>query len=214
MARNGRCFVRRCSRAPNRRVGPTSRSGWATRPSRALTPTATARPSPAAASARPAWSQNRFEPGSIHGKCADSIRCATTLSRRSSSTHRARISAMRFGSTPIARWCCRARPVTARNPSADRPRIITASPISRWRAASPSTTSLHKLPGGPGWIGNGAASRSPRIKPVGTGFRCISTRAKNSCCFGCARPTATTTVPATGSCQPAKPNSSHPLISR
>ena len=35
--------------------------------------------------------------------------------------------AMRCGSMPIDRSCCRATPATAANPSADRPRIITAS---------------------------------------------------------------------------------------
>ena len=63
--------------------------------------------------------------------------------------------------------------------NADRPRIISASPISGRQAASPSTTSLSKSPAWPGWTGNGAASRSLRIKPDGTGFRCISTPAKS-----------------------------------
>ena len=54
---------------------------------------------------------------------------------------------------------CRATPATAGNPSANRPRIITASRSSRRPAASPSTTGRSRSPGRPGWTGNGAASR-------------------------------------------------------
>src|SRR5216683_2883345 len=63
--------------------------------SRAPTPTATAKPSPGAGSARPALRQSRSGRGSIHGKCAAPIRCATRPSRRSNSMRRARISAPR-----------------------------------------------------------------------------------------------------------------------
>jgi hypothetical protein len=54
----------------------------------------------------------------------------------------------------------------------DRLRIISASLISRRRAASPSTTGRPRSPGRPGWTGSGAASRSPRTRPGGTGSRC------------------------------------------
>ena len=56
--------------------------------------------------------------------------------RRSTSPRRAPISATRCGSTPSGRWCCRATPATAANPSAARPRITTASRISRRTARS------------------------------------------------------------------------------
>ena len=51
----------------------------------------------------------------------------------------------------------------------------------------------------PGWIANGAASRWPPIKPGGTGCHCIAMAARNSCCFGCAGPTAIPLFPANGS---------------
>src|SRR5216684_3084859 len=70
---------------------PISKSGWAMRLSRARTSTATAKPLAGAGSARPALRQSRSGRGSIHGKCAALIRCATRPSRRSHSMSRARI---------------------------------------------------------------------------------------------------------------------------
>ena len=96
-----------------------------------------------------------------------------TPSRRSISPHPARISPMRSISKPIVRSCCKATAATARNPSASRRHIITASPSSRFPATSPSTTSKSPSRGRPGWTGNGAASRWRRTKPAGTGSRCI-----------------------------------------
>src|SRR6202047_840311 len=64
---------------------------------------------------------------------------------------------------------------------------------------------------GQAWMaGKGAASRSPPIKPGGTGWPCISTPAKSSCCFGCVGPTATTTFPENGFGLTAKPGRSLP----
>ena len=87
------------------------------------------KPLRAAASVRPASKPSRFSPGSMPGRCAGSMRCATQCWRRSNSRRRAPISPTRCGSTPTGRWCCRATPATAGNPTADRPRIITASRI-------------------------------------------------------------------------------------
>ena len=100
-------------------------------------------------------------------------RCATPCWRRSTSRRRAPIFPTRCGSTPTGRWCCRATPATAANRNADRPRIITASRFSRRAAASASATSPSRSLALPGWTGSGAASRLARIRPDGTGSRCI-----------------------------------------
>ena len=69
--------------------------------------------------------------------------------------------------------CCKATPATAGSRSADRRRIISASRISGRRESSRSTTSPCKSQDKHGWIGSGAASRWRRIRPDGTGSRCI-----------------------------------------
>ncbi len=139
-----------------------------------------AKPLRAAASARPASRPSRFRPGSMPGRCA-ALDGDARHDRRAARAQRRRapISAMRCGSTPTGRWCCRATAATAANRSAARRRIITASLISRRPAASPSTTSRSRSPARPGWTANGAASRWRRTRPDGTGSRCIWTPARN-----------------------------------
>ena len=109
---------------------------------------ASAKPLHAAGSARPASMPIHSAPGSNSWEMRgldgmDPRRDRAACVERS----RGRISATRCGSMPTKAWCCRATPVTAANPSANRPRITTASRSSRRRAASPSTTSQIEVTG-------------------------------------------------------------------
>ena len=176
MARNGRCSGRRSQPgAQQRRLGQSADlDGPCRRHPRRHPPLqrniCARRRRPGRRRGKPVSRLDRFL-GNARARSDD----ATRLSRRSNSTRRAPISATRCVSTPTGRWCCRATPATAGNRSANRRRIITASRISRRRAASPSTTSRSRSPDRPGWTANGAASRWPRTRPDGTGSRCILT---------------------------------------
>ena len=162
MARSGRCSGRRWRRARNRRVGPTSRSGWATPPSPAPIPT-DSRNLHAAALARPASKQARFAPGSMHGRCAGSMECRTRRSRRSNSTRQARISATRCVSMPIGRWCCKAMPATAEKSERGQASYYFSQPY--FKAAGSITIDDKPV------AGHGTGLDGPRVEQPAARFR-------------------------------------------
>ena len=57
--------------------------------------------------------------------------------------------------------------------------LLLQPAVLQARGRSPSTTSPPMSPARPGWTGNGAASRSRRTRPAGTGSRCILPPAKS-----------------------------------